>query len=87
MKTEEAFRIVKLSDSEFDYFVKFVSQHYGIDLSQKRHLIEARLASELKSRGLQNFTQYIELIKADKSMKIIEAVMNKLTTNYSLRPQ
>lgn len=83
MKTEEAFKIVKLSDSEFDYFVKFVSQHYGIDLSQKRHLIEARLAGELKAHGLTSYTQYIDMLKSDKTLKIIEAVMNKLTTNYS----
>ena len=83
MINETAYTIVKLSDSEFDYFVKFVSQHYGIDLSQKRHLIEARLASELKSYGMQSYTQYIEMLKADRTSKIIDALVNKLTTNYS----
>lgn len=83
MYKEEAYKIVKLSDSEFDYFVKFVSQHYGIDLSQKRHLIEARLASELKTYGLSSYSQYIDMLKADKTSKIIESSINKLTTNYS----
>jgi chemotaxis protein methyltransferase CheR len=83
MKNEETFKIVKLSESEFDYFVKFVSQHYGIDLSQKRHLIEARLASELKSYGFQSFTQYIDMLKADKTSKILDSAINRLTTNYS----
>ena len=83
MKNEEAYKIVKLSDSEFDYFTKLVSQNYGIDLSQKRHLIEARLASELKTYGLQSFSQYIDMLKADKSSRIIESVINKLSTNYS----
>jgi len=83
MRSEETYKIVALSEDEFDYFVKFVSQHYGIDLSQKRHLIEARLAGELKAYGLQSYTQFIEMLKADKSSKIIESVINKLTTNYS----
>ncbi len=83
MINESAYKIVKLSDSEFDYLVKFVSQHYGIDLSQKRHLIEARLASELKAYGMQSYTQYIDMLKTDKTSKIIEALVNKLTTNYS----
>ena len=83
MRSAEAYKIVTLSNEEFDYFVKFVSQHYGIDLSQKRHLIEARLASELKVYGLKSYTEYIEMLKADKSSKIIESVINKLTTNYS----
>ncbi len=83
MSNEEAYKIVKLSDSEFDYFTKLVSQTYGIDLSQKRHLIEARLASELKTYGLQSFSQYIDMLKADKTSRIIESVINKLSTNYS----
>ena len=83
MSNAEAYKIVKLSDSEFDYFTKLVSQNYGIDLSQKRHLIEARLASELKTYGLQSFTQYIDMLKADKTSRIIESVINKLSTNYS----
>lgn len=83
MRNEDTYRIVKLSESEFDYFVKFVSQHYGIDLSQKHHLIEARLASEIKAYGLQSFTQYINMLKADKTFKLVDAVINKLTTNYS----
>ncbi|MBP8641304.1 MAG: protein-glutamate O-methyltransferase CheR [Oscillospiraceae bacterium] len=83
MSNEEAYKIVKLSDSEFDYFTKLVSQTYGIDLSQKRHLIEARLASELKAHGLQSFSQYIDILKADKTSKILESVINKLSTNYS----
>jgi len=83
MISEAAFKIVALSNDEFDYFVKYVSQHYGIDLSQKRHLIEARLAGELKAYGLSSYTQYIEMLKADTSSKIIESAINKLTTNYS----
>ena len=83
MSNAEAYKIVKLSDSEFDYFTKLVSQTYGIDLSQKRHLIEARLAGELKTYGLQSFTQYIDMLKADKTSRILEAIINKLSTNYS----
>ena len=83
MNNTEAYKIVKLSDSEFEYFTKLVSQNYGIDLSQKRHLIEARLASELKTYGLQSFSQYIDMLKADKTSRIIESVINKLSTNYS----
>jgi len=83
MSNQEAYQIVKLSDSEFDYFVTFVSQTYGIDLSAKRHLIEARLSSDLKAHGMQSYTQYIDMLKADKTSKSIDAIVNKLTTNYS----
>ncbi len=75
--------IVHLEDAEFDYFVQFVRQHYGIDLSQKRRLIEARLANELKSFGLTSYTQYINMLKADRTSKILDTFINKITTNYS----
>ncbi len=74
---------IKLSDSEFDYFVKYVGQNYGIDLSKKRHLIEARLAGELKARGFTSYGPYIDMLKADRTDKALETVINKLTTNYS----
>ena len=55
MNYDEACSIVRLSDSEFEFIVDFVSKRYGIDLSQKRRLIEARLAGELKSNGFDNY--------------------------------
>lgn len=83
MINADTFNIVKLNDGEFDFFVQYVSRHYGIDLSQKRHLIEARLAGELKAHGLQSFTQYIDMLRSDRTEKLIESAINKLSTNYS----
>ncbi len=74
---------VRLTDSEFDYFVQFVRNRYGIDLSQKRRLIEARLAGELKTYGFTSYDQYIALLKANPSSDKIENFINKITTNYS----
>lgn len=74
---------VRLTDSEFDYFVSFVRERYGIDLSQKRRLIEARLAGELKTYSLTSYEQYIALLKANPSSDKIENFINKITTNYS----
>jgi len=83
MINDDPCKIVHLDDAEFDYFVQFVRQHYGIDLSQKRRLIEARLANELKSCGITSYTQYINMLKADKTSKILDTFINKITTNYS----
>jgi len=83
MINEDPCKIVQLGDAEFEYFVQFVSQHYGIDLSQKRRLIEARLANEIKSYGFTSYTQYINMLKADRTSKILDTFINKITTNYS----
>lgn len=72
---------IRLKDEEFDYIVKFVSGGYGIDLSQKRKLIEARLASELKANGFNSYEQYIAMLKRNPAA--IDSFLNKITTNYS----
>jgi len=74
---------VRLNDSEFDFIVKYVSEHYGIDLSQKRRLIEARLAGELKSLGFTSYEQYISLLKSNPKSDKVDNFINKITTNYS----
>jgi len=74
---------VRLTDSEFDYFVQFVRDRYGIDLSQKRRLIEARLAGELKLYGFTSYNQYIDLLKANPASDKVDSFINKITTNYS----
>lgn len=83
MNYEEASSIIRLSDSEFEFFVDFVSKRYGIDLSQKRRLIEARLASELKANGFNSYAQYISALKSDTTSEKVDTFINKITTNYS----
>ena len=83
MNYEEACSIVRLSDSEFEFIVDFVSKRYGIDLSQKRRLIEARLAGELKSNGFTSYAQYINILKNDPTSEKVDTFINKITTNYS----
>ena len=79
--TDNASNFIRLTDDEFNYIVSFVSGRYGIDLSQKRKLIEARLASELKARGFKTYEEYIAMMKANPAA--IDGFLNKITTNYS----
>jgi len=74
---------VRLTDSEFDYFVQFVRERYGIELSQKRKLIEARLAGELKAYGFKSYAQYIELLRKSPGTDKLDGLINRITTNYS----
>lgn len=83
MNFEDASSIIRLTDSEFQFFVEFASKQYGIDLSKKRRLIEARLAGELKTNGFTSYAQYISLLKKDPKSEKVDAFINKITTNYS----
>jgi len=73
----------QLTDREFKDLLSFVYNTYGIDLSRKRQLIEARLSNTLKSKGISTFEQYLKILKADKTGEEITTFLNKITTNYS----
>lgn len=74
--------MITLTDKEFLDIVQFVKSNYGIDLTKKRSLIEARMFSVLQEKGLTSFSQYFELIKKKDSLEIT-AMINKLTTNHT----
>lgn len=73
--------MIQLTDVEFNALVKFIRTNYGIDLSKKRLLIEARMYSVLTEKGLTNFSQYFELLQRDGNE--LNTLLNKLTTNHT----
>ena len=74
--------MVKLTDSEFAEFVNYMYKNYGIDLSKKRVLIEGRLSNMIERRGMNSFSQYLNVIKQNNKEEIT-SLINKLTTNYT----
>ena len=75
--------IPKISDADFNKLVKFVYNNYGINLAQKRVLIEGRLCNEIKRKGFADYHQYLESVYKDTSGTEIVSLLNKLTTNYT----
>ncbi len=74
--------MIRLTDKEFNDIVTFIKSNYGINLINKRQLIEARMYSTLAEKGLTNFTDYFALIKQNNSGEVT-AMLNKLTTNHT----
>lgn len=74
--------MIHLTDSEFKDIVEYVRGNYGINLMNKRQLIEARMFSVLTEKGLTNFKDYFALIKQNNSNEIT-VMLNKLTTNHT----
>lgn len=74
--------MIRLTDSEFEKIVSYVKSNYGINLIQKRQLIEARMYSALTEKGMNNFTDYFALIKQNNSGEVTNLI-NRLTTNHT----
>lgn len=72
-----------LTDEDFKTLVTYVQKNFGINLSQKRILIEGRLTNMLKERGIASFHDYLNIVFNDKTGKEINEMLNRLTTNHT----
>jgi chemotaxis protein methyltransferase CheR len=73
--------MIQLTDDEFSWLVTYIRNNYGIDLSKKRLLIEARMYSVLVNNNFTSFSQYFSLMKKDENE--LNTLLNKLTTNHT----
>jgi chemotaxis protein methyltransferase CheR len=74
---------MKISDADFNRLVKFMEDKYGINLKQKRVLIEGRLSNQITQRGFDSFTPFLDQIFADRTGTEMINLLNKLTTNHT----
>ncbi len=74
---------MKITDREFSDLVSFVYESYGIDLKQKRTLLEGRLSFTINSKGYKSFGEYLQMLKSKSNPNEIQHFLNKITTNYS----
>jgi chemotaxis protein methyltransferase CheR len=72
-----------LSDEEFYNIINFTKQEFGIDLSQKRTLVESRLQSYIRKQGYTSFTQFFKSLADDQTGMQLSALANSLSTNYT----
>ncbi|MFA5340357.1 MAG: protein-glutamate O-methyltransferase CheR [Clostridia bacterium] len=75
--------MIKISDNEFRRLVVFVKRNYGINLSQKRNLIEGRLGNIVAAKGFNEFSGYLDYVFSEKGTEEIINMINKLTTNHT----
>lgn len=75
--------MLTISENDFRILADFVKKHYGINLSQKKTLIENRLYSTVLSLGYHSFSDYVRHITVDRAQADVEAMLNRLTTNYT----
>ena len=75
--------MINLKDSEFKELMGYIKSNYGINLTEKKVLIEGRLSNMLTEKGFNNFSDYIKFVFKDSSGNEINNLINKLTTNHT----
>jgi len=75
--------MIEIKSKEFKELTEYIKINYGINLTQKKNLIEGRLSNMLMEKGFTNFSQYLQHIFKDPTKMEITNLINKITTNYT----
>ncbi len=72
-----------MTDKEFERIVRYVSGHYGIDLSKKKVIVQGRMDNYLVSHGYSSYDVYMDRVEADNAGEEAQNLINMLTTNHT----
>ncbi|MCL2056515.1 MAG: protein-glutamate O-methyltransferase CheR [Oscillospiraceae bacterium] len=72
-----------MRDDEFKYLVSMVKSKYGINLQEKRVLLEGRLTNYITEKGFSEYMPYIKLLESDTTGREVTNFLNRVTTNHT----
>lgn len=72
-----------MTDAEFLRIAGHMKQCYGIDMSQKKVIMNGRLEGYITRAGFSSFSEYINALEHDKTGELEKVLVNLLTTNHT----
>ena len=72
-----------ITDEEFTRISVFMKRKYGIDLSQKKVIVNGRLENYLKRNGWNTCSEFLDEVKKDQTGEKERVLVNYLTTNHT----
>lgn len=72
-----------ITDEEFLRISVYMKQRYGIDMSQKKVIVNGRLENYIKSGGWNGFNEYMNAVEHDQTGNLEKMLVNLLTTNHT----
>lgn len=75
--------MITITPKEFKEIVGYVKTYYGLDLTEKKHLLEGRLQQHLQQNNFANFAEYFDYVIKDKTGEAAITLINKVTTNHT----
>lgn len=72
-----------ITNDEFQRIAVYMKQNYGIDLSQKKIIVNGRLQKHMKTGGWRNVNEFMDAVERDRSGVEEKMLVNLLTTNHT----
>jgi chemotaxis protein methyltransferase CheR len=76
-------KMISIDEKEFIKLVDYIKSNFGINLIQKKTLVEGRLNNYISECGFNSFSAYLDKVFQDRTGKEITNLINKLTTNHT----
>ncbi len=72
-----------ITDEEFLRIAAYLKGRYGIDMSQKKIIMNGRLENYIANHGWKNFTEYMDAVQHDPTGNLEKTLVNLLSTNHT----
>ena len=72
-----------ITDEEFLRISVFMKQKYGINLSEKKVIVNGRLENRIRAGHWKNYNDFMDAMEKDKSGELEKMLVNQLTTNHT----
>lgn len=72
-----------MTDAEFNRISTFMKTKYGIDLTQKREIVNGRLENTIRKNGWGTYSAYMNAVETDITGRLEKELVNLLTTNHT----
>lgn len=72
-----------MTDDEFLRIAGHMKQRYGIDLSQKKMIMNGRLENYVRTAGFHSFQEFMDALEQDYTGEMEKVLVNLLTTNHT----
>lgn len=72
-----------ISDQEFTRIASFLKGKYGIDMTDKKIIMNGRMENFVWSHGYSGFTEFMNELEADVTGNLEKSLVNLLTTNHT----
>jgi len=75
--------MIYITDEEFNLIANYFKTAFGVNLTNKKPLVEGRLGNYIEQLGYTNYKDYFEFAKNDKTQDAMSGLISKLTTNHT----
>lgn len=72
-----------ISEKEFNRISYHLKSRYGIDMGQKKEIVNGRLENYLRAGGWSSYTEYMNDVESDVTGRLEKELVNMLTTNHT----